>query len=179
VRPDNAAPTVQYRWHDEVIRNAIPVKTAIAIAKRANGSRPIEFRFLREEGADETFYSVDLSSYRSALRWNGSTGNKLIVRGQVDRTGAFPRASTIVVGQPLSKTICKLGPIDFCYPTPDRAAAGNAGRHQDLADEVATEMENRNAASRGPSEIRFRLHCFLLWESQNVEFAEMGFRDCW
>ena len=105
VRPDNGPPTAQYRWHDEVIRDPISVKTAIAVAKLANGSRPIEVRLLRQEGADETFYSVDLSTYRSALRWNGSADNKLIVRGQIDRTGTFPRASTIVVGQPLSKTI--------------------------------------------------------------------------
>ena len=97
VRPDNGSPTTQYRWHDEVIRDSISVKTAIAVAKTANGSRPIEMRLLRQEGADETFYSVDLSSYRSALRWNGSADNKLIIRGQVDRTGLFPRASTIMV----------------------------------------------------------------------------------
>jgi hypothetical protein len=30
VRPDNGPPTAQYRWHDEVIRDPISVKTAIA-----------------------------------------------------------------------------------------------------------------------------------------------------
>jgi hypothetical protein len=54
VRPDNGSLTAQYSWHDEVIRAAIPVKTAIAVAKTANGSRPIEMRLLRREGADET-----------------------------------------------------------------------------------------------------------------------------
>src|SRR5215475_9700602 len=120
VRPDNGPPTAQYRWHDNIIRDPISVKTAIAVAKSANGSRPIEIRLLRQDGADETIYSVDLSTYRSALRWNGSANNKLIVRGQIDRTGPFPRASTIVVGQPLSQTVCKLGSIDLCYPSPDR-----------------------------------------------------------
>src|SRR4051794_31341792 len=70
VRPDNGSPTAQYRWHDEVIRNAIPVKSAIGVAKTAGGSRPIEIRLLRQDGVSETIYSVDLSSYRSALRWN-------------------------------------------------------------------------------------------------------------
>jgi hypothetical protein len=72
VRPDDAPTTAQYRWHDEVIRDAVPVRSAIGIAKRVGGSRPIEIRLLRQDGVEETLYSVDLSSYRSALRWNGS-----------------------------------------------------------------------------------------------------------
>jgi hypothetical protein len=46
VRPDDGSPTAQYRWHDEVIRDEISVKSAIAVAKTANGSRPIEIRSL-------------------------------------------------------------------------------------------------------------------------------------
>jgi hypothetical protein len=179
VRPDDGPSAAQYRWHEEIIRDPMSVKAAIAIAKTTNGSRPIEIRLLRREGAAETFYSVDLSSYRSALRWSGSAENRLIVRGQVDRSGAFPRARTIVVGQPLSRTICKVGSIDLCYAPPDRAAARNGERHQELADDVAAEMESRRAAPQDAGDIRFRLHCFLLWESKHVEFAEMGFRDCW
>ena len=64
-RPDTGSSTTQYLWHDEVIRDVISIKTAIAVAKSANGARPIEIRLLRQKGADETFYSVDLSSYRS------------------------------------------------------------------------------------------------------------------
>ena len=30
-----------------------------------------------------------------------------------------------------------------------------------------------------PSDIRFRLHCFFLWESAYVDFVDMGFEDCW
>jgi hypothetical protein len=179
VRPDDAPTIAQYRWHDEVIRDAIPVRSAIGIAKRVGGSRPIEIRLLRQDGVEETLYSVDLSSYRSALRWNGSAENKLVIRGQMDRTGAFPRASTIVVGQPLSQTICKLGSIDLCYPPPDRAAARNGDSHQELADEVANEMDKRSEARSDASDVRFRLHCFLLWESSHVDFIDMGFRDCW
>jgi hypothetical protein len=179
VRPDDGSPTARYHWHDEVIHDGISVKTAIAVAKTANGSRPIEIRLLRQEGAVETFYSVDLSTYRSALRWSGSADNKLIVRGQVDRTGKFPRASTILIGQPLRQTICNLGSIDLCYPPPRGAAVPNSERHQELADEVAAEMESRRAAPQDASDVRFRLHCFLLWESAYVEFIDMGFRDCW
>jgi hypothetical protein len=179
VRPDGGSSTAQYRWHEEIIRDPISVKAAIAIAKTANGSRPIEIRLLRQEGVDETFYSVDLSSYRSSLRWHGSADNKLVVRGQVDRTGLFPRASTIMVGQPLRHTICKLGTIDLCYPPPSGTAVPNSERHQELADEVAAEMESRRATPQDANDVRFRLHCFLLWESKHVEFTEMGFRDCW
>ena len=179
VRPDNGSPTAEYRWHDEVIRDSISVNAAITLVKTANGSRPVEIRLLRQEGADETFYSVDLSSYRSALRWNGSADNKLIFRGQVDTSGAFPRASTILVGQPLRQTICKLGSIELCYPSPDLAMR-DGDRHQELADEVAAEMDSRRAAApRDASDVRFRLHCFLLWEAAYVEFIDMGFRDCW
>ena len=72
VRPDNASPSAQYRWQDKIITNSISISTAIAAAKTAGGSRTVEIRLLRRDGADETFYSVDLSSYRAALRWNGS-----------------------------------------------------------------------------------------------------------
>jgi hypothetical protein len=179
VRPDEGPPAAQYHWHDEVIRDPISLRAAIAIAKTANGSRPIEIRLLRQEGAAETFYSVDLSTYRSALRWNGSAENKLVFRGQVNRSGEFQQASTILVGQPLRQTICKLGGIDLCYPLPDRAATPNGEQRQELADEVADEMEKRSEARPDASDVRFRLHCFLLWESRNVELIDMGFRDCW
>ena len=179
MRPDDGPPKAEYLWHDEVIRDPVSAKAAIGIVKTANGSRPIEIRLLRQKGADETFYSVDLSSYRSAMRWRGTPDNRLIIRGQVDTTGQFPRASTIVLGQPLRQTMCKLGSIDFCYPVPNRPAAGNGERHQDLGDEVAAEMDRRRAERRDLSDIRFRLHCFLLWEAAYVDFVDMGFRDCW
>ena len=179
VRPDDGPPKAEYLWHGEVIRDPVSAKAAIGIAKTANGSRPIEIRLLRQKGADETFYSVDLSSYRSALRWRGTPENTLVIRGQVDTTGQFPHASTIVLGQPLRQTMCKVGSIDFCYPVPNRPAAGNGERHQDLGDEVAAEMDRRRAERRDLSDIRFRLHCFLLWESAYVDFVDMGFRDCW
>ena len=47
--------------------------------------------------------------------------------------------------------MCKLGSVDFCYPLPNRPAAGNGERHQDLGDEVADEMERRSAARRMPA----------------------------
>src|SRR5262245_15360147 len=179
VRPDGGPQAAEYRWHDDIIRDPISVKAAIEIAKTAKGSRPIEIRLLRQTGADETLYSVDLSTYRSALRWSGSPDTKLTVRGQMDMSGEFPRAATILVGQPLRQTICKLGTVDLCYPPPDKTAARNGERHQELADEVASEMEKREVARPDASDIRFRLHCFLLWESRHIEFVEMGFRDCW
>jgi hypothetical protein len=72
-----------------------------------------------------------------------------------------------------------LGSIDLCYPPSSGAAVPNSEWHQELADEVAAEMESRRAAPQDPSDVRFRLHCFLLWESKHVEFVDMGFRDCW
>src|SRR4051812_1099024 len=118
VRPDNGASAVQYRWHDAVIRDPISVTAAIAIAKKANGTRPIEIRLLRQQSAEETFYSVDLSSYRSALRWNGSDDNKLVVRGQGDRAGLFPAATPIMVGKPLGRPPASLEASNFVIPRP-------------------------------------------------------------
>jgi hypothetical protein len=44
-----------------------------------------------------------------------------------------------------------------------------------------TEEMDRSASQEqsAPRDVRFRLNCFLLWESAFVEFAEMGFRECW
>ena len=162
MRPDNGPPAAEFLWHDQVIRDPVSAKAAIGIAKTANGSRPIEIRLLRQKGADETFYSVDLSSYRSALRWRGTPENTLLIRGQVDTAGQFPRASTIVLGQPLRQTMCKVGSVDFCSPLPNRPVAANGERHQDLGDQGAAEMDRRSAGRQDPSDIRFRLHCFLL-----------------
>ena len=50
--PDNGPATAQYCWHDEVIRDPISAKAAIAIVKTADGSRPIEIRLLRQKGVD-------------------------------------------------------------------------------------------------------------------------------
>src|SRR6476660_6324203 len=105
VRPDDGPAMAEYLWHDEVIPDPVSAKAAIGIAKTANGSRPIEIRLLRQKGADETHYSVDLSSYRSALRWRGTPENTLLIRGQLDTAGQFPRASTIVIGQSLGQTM--------------------------------------------------------------------------
>ena len=116
MRPDDGPPKAEYLWHDEVIRDPVSAKAAIGIAKTANGRGRSRFRLLRRKGADETQYSVDLSSYRSALRWQGTPENMLLIRGQVDTAGQFPRASTIVLGQPLRQTMCKLGSIDLMKP---------------------------------------------------------------
>src|SRR5262249_25425217 len=101
-----------------------------------------------------------LSSYRSALRWKGSPDAKLIFRGQLDTTGPFPRALTIVVGQPLKETMCKVGGVDFCTSPPRPIEVAPGKKPQDLSDPVADAMESRNrAGNEGSTDIRFRLHC--------------------
>ena len=62
----------------------------------------------------------------------GHAEQALIIRGQVDTTGQFPRASDDCLGYPLRQTMCRLGSIDFCDPVPNRPAAGNGERHQEL-----------------------------------------------
>jgi hypothetical protein len=53
---------------------------------------------------------------------------------------------------------------------------------QDMADYLAAELDRPNPVRTertAAHDVRFRLHCFVLWESAFVEIAEVGFRDCW
>ena len=92
-----------YRWGDEIVLDPIPFKSAIDIAKAANGSRALEIRLLHQVGAQETVYSVNLSSFQSALRWQGSEDKRLLIRGQIEASEAGPRPLTWVVGRPWGK----------------------------------------------------------------------------
>jgi hypothetical protein len=60
---------VQYRWGNEVVLDAMPLKAAFAIARSVNGARALEIRPLHALGAQETVYSVDLGSIQTAMRW--------------------------------------------------------------------------------------------------------------
>jgi hypothetical protein len=40
-RPDTAAADAQYRWGNEVVLDAMPLKEALAIARSVNGSRAL------------------------------------------------------------------------------------------------------------------------------------------
>jgi hypothetical protein len=78
-RPDEDSSSRAYRWGNEIVLDPIPLKSAIDIAKAANGSRALEIRLLHQEGAQETIYSVNLSSLQSALRWQGSEDKRLLI----------------------------------------------------------------------------------------------------
>src|SRR4051794_31166363 len=77
-RPDAAAAGARYGWEGEVVPDPMPLESAIEVAKAANGSRALEIRLLHRLGAQETVYSVDLGSFRSALRWHGSADRSLV-----------------------------------------------------------------------------------------------------
>jgi hypothetical protein len=100
-RPDGDPMSGAYRWGNEIVLDPIPFKSAIDIAKAANGSRALEIRLLHQVGAQETVYSVNLSSFQSALRWQGSEDKRLLIRGQIEASEAGPRPLTWVVGQSL------------------------------------------------------------------------------
>src|SRR5688500_18701558 len=87
-RPDIEAVGVQYRWGNDAVPDAMPLKAALAVAGSVNGARAIEIRLLHALGAQETVYSVDLGSLQTALRWQGSENAKLIIRGQLDGSAA-------------------------------------------------------------------------------------------
>jgi hypothetical protein len=179
VRPDGDSSSRAYRWGDEVVPDPIPLKSAIDIAKAANGSRALEIRLLHREGAQETVYSVNLSSFQSALRWQGSEDKRLLIRGQIEASGTDRRPLTWVVGRPLSQTVCEVNGTNVCAlqqgPTPQRES------RQDLLHELANELEQPDEVKERLTspDLNFRLHCFLFWESAYVEVADMGFRDCW
>jgi hypothetical protein len=178
-RPDGDATNAAYRWGADLVTDAIPVTEAIKTAKEINGSRPLEIRLLHRAGAEETLYAIDIGTVQSALRWRGSERNKLVIRGQIDRSGAGLRRLTTLVGRSLRETLCEPEGFDICSPHP---APGEREARQDMADYLAGELERPNpvrSERAAAHDVRFRLHCFLLWESAFVEFVEMGFRDCW
>src|SRR3954463_8019558 len=180
-RPDGDPMSGAYRWGDEIVLDPIPFKSAIDIAKAANGSRALEIRLLHQVDAQETVYSVNLSSFQSALRWQGSEDKRLLIRGQIEASEAGPRPLTWVVGRSLRETVCELDGIDVCALPPQQSPTDQREARPDLFHQLADELKRPHAGKERPtsSDTHFRLHCFLLWESAFVEVAEMGFRDCW
>jgi hypothetical protein len=179
VRPDGDPSTTRYLWGDDVITNGVSVAEAITLARAANGSRPLEIRLLRRAETPDTSYSVDLASTEAALRWRGSETNRLIIRGQVDRSGSLPRPLTIIVGRrSLRQILCVPQGIDLCAAPP---RDGPTSRRQDLLDFLSGELEAENGQKRAPAkpDIPLRLNCLLLWNAAFVEITDVGFRECW
>ena len=96
-RPDAEVAGAQYRWGNDVVPGAMPLKAALAIAGSVNGTRALEIRLLHASGAQETLYSVDLGSLQTASRWQGSENAKLVIRGQLEGSAAQRRALATVV----------------------------------------------------------------------------------
>src|SRR4051812_2973198 len=180
-RPDASPAGADYRWGNELVLDSMPLSAAIAIARGANGSRALEIRLLYAADASETIYSVALDSFQSALRWRGSENAKLVIRGQLDRSLAPARPLTTVVGRSLTATICELDRIDVCAAPSEKAGPPERERRDGELQNLAEDLDRSAApgADRPGGDVHFRLHCFLLWESAFVEFAEMGFRECW
>ena len=154
---------------------AVPLADAIALAKTANGSRPLEIRLLRRAETQETSYSVDLGSTGSALRWPGSEKNRLTIRGQVDRSGSLPRALTIILGKgSLRQIMCEPRGVDLCAASPPE---GPMDRRQDLL--ITLPALPRNWRRKHEIHIPLRMNCLLFWRAAFVEIADVGFRDCW
>src|SRR3954468_15154559 len=180
-RPDASPAGADYRWGNELVLDPIPLSAAIAVARGANGSRALEIRLLYAADASETIYSVALDSFQSALRWRGSENAKLVIRGQLDRSVAPARPLTTVVGRSLTATICELDRIEVCAAPSEKAGPPERERRDGELQNLAEDLDRSAAtgADRPGGDVHFRLHCFLLWESTFVEFADLGFRDCW
>ena len=56
-RPDGDSISRAYRWGNETVLDPIPFKSAMGIAKAANGSRALEIRLLHQVDAQETVIS--------------------------------------------------------------------------------------------------------------------------
>ena len=141
---------------------------AIALAKTANGSRPLEIRLFRRAETGETSYTVDLGSTGSALRWPGSEKNRLTIRGQVDRSGNLPRALTIILGKgSLRQIMCEPRGVDLCAASPPE---GRMDKRQDLIDYLASAAEELETQARNP--IPLRMNCLLFWRAAFVEIAD-------
>jgi hypothetical protein len=181
-RPDTEAVGVQYRWGNDAVLDAMPLKAALEIALAVNGSRALEIRLVHALGAQDTVYSVDLGSLQTALRWQGSENAKLVIRGQLDGSAAPARALTAVVGRSLTETICDLDGKNFCAEPREQERPSVGDMREGLLNSVTEDLDRSGAEAESralPRDVRFRLNCFLLWESAFVEFAEMGFRECW
>ena len=108
-RPDTEVAGAQYRWGNDVVPDAMPLKAALAIAGSVNGTRALEIRLLHASGARETLYSVDLGSLQTASRWQGSEHAKLIIRAARGVGRATPRAhdsrSYRIAGSVITRTM--------------------------------------------------------------------------
>src|SRR5215203_1181836 len=149
-RPDTEVAGAQYRWGNDVVPDAMPLKAALAIAGSVNGTRALEIRLLHASGAREMLYSVDLGSLQTASRWQGSENAKLIIRGQLEGSAAQRRALTTVVGRSLTDTICDLDGKNFCAETreQERPSAGEA--REGMLNNVTEEWTALQAGSKAP-----------------------------
>jgi hypothetical protein len=174
-RPDTASAGDVYRWEQQPIAESIALRDAIAIAKAANGSRPIEIRLLQHGDDDETVYTLHLSTLNSALRWKGSELNRLVIRGQTDRSGTVPLPLTTIAGRPLPDTVCRPKGVDLCRSAPEDSPAAFLSHSMTVADRIEEALDQASTGAAGPDDVQFRLHCFLLWESAYVTWWILAF----
>src|SRR4051812_12100305 len=164
-RPDTAPVGDAYRWQRQTITESIALRDAIEIAKAANGTRPIEIRLLQHGDDEETVYALQLSTLNSALRWKGSELTRLVIRGQTDTSGTFPRPLTTIVGRPLPDTICRPKGVDLCRSAPENSPAPFLSHATTLVDAIGEALDQASTPRGGADDVQFRLHCFLIWES--------------
>ena len=73
--------------------------------------------------------------------------------------------------------MCKVGSVDFCHPLPNRPAAGNGERHQDLG-RSGREMDRRSAARQGRATSAF--DCTASFCGIRLcRFRRHGVQNCW
>src|SRR3954466_11094770 len=177
--PDAAPAQAVYLWEQEIITSGMPFSAAIHKAQAKGGSEPMEIRLLHRDGAAETIYRLDLGSTQRALRWRGAADRPLMVRGQIDRSGTRPQPRTVVVGRSLKQTLCFITEIDLCA----LAEVDVPGtRTRDVLDYLGGEMDRRaiiKGGSADTEDVKLRLNCMVIWDSEFVEVQDVGFRDCW
>ena len=177
--PDDAPSQAVYRWQQQIVTSGIPLSAAIHKAQANGGSQEMEIRLLHKDGDAETLYRLDLGSTQRALRWRGAADRPLLVKGQIDRSGPRPQPRTVVVGRSLKQTLCFITEIDLCALAEVDVPAT---RTRDVLDYLGGEMDRRaiiKGGSADTEDVKLRLNCMVIWDSEFVEVQDVGFRDCW
>jgi hypothetical protein len=81
----------------------------------------------------------------------------------------------------LTETICDLDGKDFCAEPREQERPSVGDMREGLLNNLTEQLDRSGESPEqsAPRDVRFRLNCFLLWESAFIEFADVGFRECW
>lgn len=184
VVPDDAVPGEAFVWRGSPINEGRPLVQALNdVILDSNRSRDgVELRLLARSGQSETLYrSVGGGPLIWVREWSGRERGRLVIRGQVDGSGAEARAITVLAGPSLKASLCGAA-FDRCPPWPANAKASVASKARRVDNLGWIALAAREDTAVGPLTIgdqTKRINCARVDGSSDVEFVELGVRDCW